>query len=242
MNVKWYHVAILGLALLLLAAAAALMSGPSVDRDVLYQVSAMDIFSNGSYAGFVNAKDLKTHGDFGIGTFDGLNGEMVELNGTIYQASSDGKVYVMNDSATIPFADVTYFDADNNVRLAGQYNYSTLTAGLDQELPSHNEFYAIHIHGTFPYLKLRSPPAQTKPYPVLAEALKNQSIFELQNVTGTIVGYYTPAYAKGIGWPGYHFHFIADDNKSGGHVLDLAANDPDVQLDETPGFYMQLAP
>jgi acetolactate decarboxylase len=71
--------------------------------------------------------------------------------------------------------------------------------------------------------------------------VKNQSVFELHNVTGTIVGIYSPGYANGVESAGYHFHFIADDHQSGGHVLDLMASNSDVQLDETPGFYMSLA-
>ncbi len=241
MQFRWYHVAIAGLAILLLAAVIVMIS-PSVDRDVLYQVSAMDLLMNGSYGGIISVKDLKAHGDFGIGTFDGLDGEMIVLNGIVYQATSDGKVHIMNDSASIPFADVTFFDADRSVALAGQYNVTTLTAGLGEKLPSQNEFYAIRIHGTFPYLKLRSPPVQEKPYPVLSEALKSQSIFEMHNITGTIVGLYTPAYAKGVGWPGYHFHFISDDGQTGGHVLELTANDINAALDDTPRFSMVLSP
>jgi acetolactate decarboxylase len=218
------------------------MISPSMDRDVLYQVSAMDLLMNGSYGGITSAKDLKAHGDFGIGTFEGLDGEMIVLDGTVYQARSDGVVRAMDDSASIPFAEVTYFDADRNIALSGHYNYSTITAAIDEKLPSKNDFYAVRIHTTFTYLKVRSPPAQHEPYPALSEALKNQSVFELNNVPGTIVGYYTPAYARGIGSPGFHFHFISDDHKSGGHVLDLGADDAIVVLDETPRFSVVMSP
>ncbi|HTY91999.1 MAG TPA: acetolactate decarboxylase [Methanocella sp.] len=242
MKVRWYHATIFVLALLLLGAVVLLMSVPVTDRDTLYQVSALDLLANGSYDGIATANDLKAHGDFGLGTFDGLNGELVELDGTIYQVTSDGLVHVVNGTASIPFAEVTYFDVDRNVSLTGRYNYFSLTASLDERLPSLNEFYAIRIHGTFPYLKLRSPPAQQKPYPVLSEALKNQSVFEKHNITGTIVGIYTPAYARGMGSPGYHFHFISDDRQSGGHVVDLLGDDMTVSLDETPRFEMTMAP
>lgn len=242
MQIKWYHAAILALAVLLLAAVAMIMAGPSPDRDTLYQVSALDLLSNGSYDGIVTANEVRSHGDIGLGTFDGLNGEMVELDGIIYQVTSDGAVHVVNGSATIPFTEVTYFDADNNVSLTGQYNFTALTAALDEKLSSKNEFYVIRIHGTFPYLKLRAPPLQQKPYPVLSEALKNQSVFEKYDVTGTIVCIYTPAYAKGMGSPGYHFHFISDDHTIGGHMLDLTANNVTATLDETPRFSMTMAP
>ena len=38
--------------------------------------------------------ELKQHGDTGIGTFEGLNGEMIVLDGTVYQAVADGSALV----------------------------------------------------------------------------------------------------------------------------------------------------
>ncbi len=226
MKVRWYHAAILILAILLLITLAALVMRAPADRDVLYQVSAMSLLQNGSYDGIVTAGDLKDHGDFGVGTIQGLNGEMIMLNGTIYQVTSDGVVHVVNDSTMIPFAAITYFDPDTDVQIDGYNNFSTLTAALDNKLPSKNEFYAIRIHATFPYIKVRSVPAQTKPYPPLANAVKNESVFELKNVTGTIVGIYSPLYTNGVEAPGYHFHFITDDRMEGGHVLDFTTERP----------------
>jgi acetolactate decarboxylase len=241
--VRWYHLALGLLAALLVISVAVLIQNINAppDREIIYQVSAFDLLSSGSYDGLTTAGDLGHHGDFGIGTFQGLNGEMIVLDGTIYQAASDGSVRAVNSSALIPFAVVTYFDADMSVPVNGMNNFSTLTIALDPKLPSKNVFYAIRIHDTFPYMKVRSPPIQQKPYPPLAEALKGQSVFELHNVTGTIVGIYSPAYSKGVEYPGYHFHFISDDRTEGGHVLDLTAKDVNVTLDATPGFYMALA-
>lgn len=240
MKIRWYHVAICTLAILLLIAMASLMHGSPMDRDVLYQVSALELLSNGSYDGITTAGNLKQHGDFGLGTFDRLDGEAIVLDGVIYQATADGAVHVMNDTTTIPFAAVTYFDPDMSVRVDGPNNFSTLTAALDDRLPSKNVFYAVRVHDTFPYVKARSVPAQNKPYPPLTDVIKNQSVFELYNVTGTIVGVYSPGYTNGVEFPGYHFHFIDDDHRSGGHVLGLTASNVDVQLDETPRFYMVL--
>lgn len=240
MEFKWYHVATCALALILLVAIATVMQGPPYDRDVLYQVSAMELLANGSYDGIIMTGDLGQHGDFGIGTFEGLNGEMVVTDGSIYQITADGAVHAVNGTVMVPFAEVTYFDPDTSVHIDGPDNFSTLTAALNDKLPSKDVFYAVRIHGTFPYVKARSVPAQSKPYPPLSEVVKNQSVFELYNVTGTVVGIYSPGYVSGVGSPGFHLHFISDERKSGGHVLDLTASNTDVQLDGTPGFYMSL--
>lgn len=60
-----------------------------------------------------------------------------------------------------------------------------------------------------------------KPYPKLADSVSKQAIFEFENVSGTLVGFRTPDYAKGINVPGYHLHFITENRSAGGHVLSL---------------------
>ena len=62
--------------------------------------------------GSSRSRELKKHGDFGIGTFDALDGEMIVLDGVVYQAKADGHIYQAADNLTTPFATVTYFDSD----------------------------------------------------------------------------------------------------------------------------------
>lgn len=110
-----------------------LISGPGGQRDggIIYQVSAMDLLKDGSFDGFVTVGEVRGHGDFGIGTFDRLDGEAIILDGTVYQARADGTVHVMGDQDTMPFAVITYFDADHEARIIGPINYPALTAALD---------------------------------------------------------------------------------------------------------------
>lgn len=243
MKLKWYHLAILALVLLLaIAASAALLEanapGISTEQGVLYQVSTLDSLNRGGYTDIMSYGEVKQHGDFGLGTFDGLNGEMVALNGSYYQITSDGKVHPVTDDMMTPFAGVTYFHADRTIQLNGTYNFTTLTSELDKYIPSNGSFYAIRIDGDFPYMKVRAPPLQVKPYPPLAESLKNQSIFELHNVDGTIVGLYTPRYAGGVQAAGYHLHFITDDRTAGGHAMDFTISDPNVKFDTLSRVYL----
>ncbi|MCC6442007.1 MAG: acetolactate decarboxylase [Armatimonadetes bacterium] len=44
------------------------------DRDILFQISTFDALMSGLYDGAMTFKELKKHGDFGIGTFDGWTG------------------------------------------------------------------------------------------------------------------------------------------------------------------------
>ena len=74
------------------------------NRDVMYQVSLLQSLAYGDYCGSVTVKELKQHGDVGIGTFHGLNGELILLDGTAYRAAGDGSVEAVSDEETIPFS------------------------------------------------------------------------------------------------------------------------------------------
>ena len=61
---------------------ALLLSGECTaqDDDVLFQVSTIDALMQGVFDGFYSFNDLMAQGDFGIGTFDALEGEMIALD------------------------------------------------------------------------------------------------------------------------------------------------------------------
>ena len=227
-------------ALLSIIALALLPCVECADDDVLFQVSTIDALLQGVFDGFFTFEDLKTHGDFGIGTFDSLEGEMVALDGDYYQIKANGVAYPVQGNMTSPFSTVTYFKADQTIAIKNAGNFTQLSRQLDEKLPSRNAFYALRIDGTFPYIKTRSVPKQEKPYPRLADAVKNQSVFELYNVTGTVVGIWAPEFSKGLNVAGYHLHFITADRKAGGHILDLKVDEAMAMVDITPGFAMQL--
>lgn len=165
---------------------------------------------------------------------------MIALDGDYYQVKADGVAYPVQSNMTSPFSTVTYFQVDQTVAIQNASNFTELSRQLDEELPSRNAFYAVRIDGSFPYIKTRSVPKQGKPYPRLADAVKNQSVFEFNNTTGTVVGIWAPEFAEGLNVPGYHFHFITEDRKAGGHILDLQVDEAEAKVDITAGFAMQL--
>jgi acetolactate decarboxylase len=165
---------------------------------------------------------------------------MVALDGDYYQVRSDGVAYPVAGNTTTPFSTVTYFKADQTIAIKDAGNFSQLSGQMDEKLPSINMFYAIRIDGTFPYVKTRSVPRQEKPYLRLADAVKNQTVFEFSNVTGTVVGLWAPEFSRGLNVAGYHLHFITADRKAGGHILDLKVDEADAKVDITPGFAIQL--
>jgi len=227
-----------------LAVATSLMpvalSFEDAKEDNIFQVSVIRATVEGLYDGVMTFEDLKDHGDFGIGTFERLEGELVVLDGEFYQLMSDGTARIAKDSMETPLATVTFFDADKNLSLEEEMNFSELESYLDGHISTENIFYAIRIDGTFDYIKTRSVPAQEKPYPPLAEAVKEQTTLEFNNMSGTIVGFRYPDFAQGLGLPGYHMHFITFDRSSGGHLLDCVVRNASVSIDEISEFEMAL--
>jgi len=209
-------------------------------KDVLFQASTVNALLEGVYDGEMTYEQLKRYGDFGLGTFNGLDGEMIGLEGKFYQIKADGIAYLVDGSMRTPFAVVTYFEPDKTVLLDKSVDYKELQQYLDNLLPTKNIFYALRIEGVFPYIKTRSIPKQNKPYPPLVEVVKNQPIFEFHNVKGTIAGFRCPIYIKGINVPGYHLHFITKDKKAGGHLLECQLQNVRIEIDYTSEFYMVL--
>ncbi|HZQ10812.1 MAG TPA: acetolactate decarboxylase [Anaerolineae bacterium] len=224
---------VFGGALIFLAGCASLAPMTLPERDTLYQVSTLGALQQGLYQGGMTYGQLEQHGDFGVGTFDALDGEMVATDGKFYQVTSDGVAHRVQDSATAPFAAITFFDADKTITLDQSVDFQGLGDFLDKQLPTKNIFYAIKTVGTFEYIKTRSVPRQKEPYPPLAEVVKTQPTFEFNNVQGTLVGLRSPDYVAGLNQPGYHFHFITADEKSGGHVLEMKLHGVTIALDET---------
>jgi len=208
--------------------------------DTLYQTSTIDALMEGVYDGTTSFGELRKNGDFGIGTFHALDGEMIGLDGAFYQVKADGTVLDVADDARTPFAVVKFFTPEKVFTISGSRDLEGLMRELDALLPTRNAFYAIRIEGTFPRIKARSVPAQRTPYPGLAEAVKNQSVFEFSRIRGTIIGFRSPDFVRGINLPGYHFHFISGDRKAGGHLLDCRIENASVVLDETGDFHLVL--
>lgn len=204
-------------------------SEKSANREVLFQVSTLDALSLGIYEGSLTIGQLKQHGDFGLGTYEGLDGEMVVLDGHFYHFKSDGTLSESENDDRTPFAAVTVFRPDVRY-FVNSVSMAQLGDVLDGMLPSKNLFYAVLVHGKFSNLTTRAVPKQSLPYPTLAEALLQQSVFKYTDVVGTAVGIRSPAFVKGINQVAYHFHFVSDDKKAGGHALSFTTGPVAVEV------------
>ncbi|HDN27768.1 MAG TPA: acetolactate decarboxylase [Thioploca sp.] len=201
-------------------------------HSTVVQISTIQALLKGVYDGEMSFGQLKTLGDFGFGTFNGLDGEMAAFDGQFYQVKSDGTVHLVPDTLKTPYAAVHFFQTDKTVVLnAPIQSYPHFQNALDPHLPSRNRPYALKVTGTFDYLKTRSVSKQRKPYPPTVAVVAHQSIFEFENITGTAVGYWFPDYMDKLAVPGYHLHFISEDKQHGGHVLNCRLSKATIAID-----------
>ena len=205
---------------------------PDHTHNQLYQYATIDALLDGVFEGERTFSELKAKGDFGIGTFNALDGELFINEGKIYRIRHDGKAYPVPDTAKSPLAVLTFFRPDTvfEIKPAGAFTYGELQERLARKL-NKNSAYAIRMSGDFISIHTRAPAPAAKPYPSLLEHLKHhQHTFSFDNVQGTLVGFYVPAFLKRVNVSGPHFHFLTSDHREGGHLFDFTARALTVEI------------
>jgi acetolactate decarboxylase len=210
-----------------------------VGHHTLYQVSTAGALVEGVYEGAVSVGLLREHGDFGLGTFENLDGEMVVLEGAVYRVASDGVVHAVDDAELTPFAVVTRMGVEAASVLGPIESLDELTTALDALRESSNVFFAVRVDGHFDRVHVRAA-CRTAPGVPLVEATANQAEFELRAVRGTLVGFWSPPYASGFEVDGYHLHFLTDDRAAGGHVLAVSGAGLEAQVQEEGDVHLAL--
>lgn len=228
-------------AVLCLTLCAVLLGVPKAGTagDTVFQYATIDALLAGLYDGDLTMGALKAQGGFGLGTLNGLDGELVVLDGTGYHAAAGGRVDVPGDDAMVPFAVVVSFDPESTLKLGSVDSMDALNRAVLKALPSRNVFYAIRIDTRFDRVKTRAIPKQAPPYVPLAEAVKEQVVTPFTG-PGTLVGFYSPPFVKGVNVPGFHWHFLTEDRTGGGHVLDCAFKEATANMDTLRGFTVML--
>jgi acetolactate decarboxylase len=210
---------------------AALADSLEIEHSTLFQVSTSTALVEGVYGGVVTIGELKRHGSFGLGTFDGLDGEMLALDGCFYQVLGDGSVREARDDARAPFAVVTEFRAERELTIDRVESFDDLSAQLDGRRETGNLFFAVRIDGHFAGVRTRAL-CKTASGVSLVDATAHQPEFTLTDVSGTAVGFWTPLYARTINVAGWHLHFVTDDRTGGGHLLDCQGANLRVQMQD----------
>jgi acetolactate decarboxylase len=212
------------------------------EHHVLFQASTIGALLDGAYEGDLRFDELAEHGDLGLGTLNGLDGEMIAIDGRFYRADVDGAVGEVGADSRTPFAVVTRFEPAIEDRTDGPLEHAGLLARLDELIPADAASCAVRLDGRFESVRARSVPRQSPPYRPLTEVVAEQHVFELADVEGTMLGFRFPDYVEGIEVGGYHLHFISADRSRGGHVLGSRSNGLRVRLDPSSELHVELPP
>jgi len=210
-----------------------------VSHSTLYQVSTATALVEGIYQGAVRVRTLREHGDLGLGTFENLDGEMMIVDEHFFQARSDGSVKEVDDDVLCPFAVVTRFTPDSTIVLRKCPDLAHLVAQFDELRHTDNFFFALRVEGHFSYVRTRAM-CRTEEGVPLVQAAAVQPEFEFHDIPGTLVGFWTPEYARTFNVPGYHLHFLSQDHQSGGHLLECAGSELRLQIQREGDYHVAL--
>jgi acetolactate decarboxylase len=210
-----------------------------ISLHTLFQISTSGALVQGIYERAVSSTFLLDYGDFGLGTFDNLDGEMVVLDGAIYQVRGDGTVTRITNDAGTPFAVVVHFVADLDQIIASASSIEELTGICNQYRDSDNLFYAFRIDGSFEHIHTRAMKATVEGLP-LAQAATIQPEFDFRDIEGTLVGLWSPQFSSSLSIAGYHFHFLSADRTKGGHLLECSGKNLRIRVERLNDFHLSL--
>ena len=209
-------------------------------QPVVYQVGTIGSLLAGVYEGDVSIDDLSNIGNFGLGTFDGANGEMLAFDNNFYRVDAHGNAHRVKNMNT-PFAVVTNFTATNLYELEEFENINALYRFIKTKFNSDNIIYALSIEGDFSSVYLRSEYQQPEGHkPLLQTISQVQQEYKLKNTKGTLVGFWFPKYMNNINVTGFHFHFLNDKASQGGHMIDMKLTNGVLKIMPIYDFKMHL--
>ena len=216
---------------------------PEHEPHVLFQTSTIGALLDGAYEGDVTIGEVLEHGDLGLGTLNGLDGELVVVDGVAWRADVDGALHPVAPGTRTPFAVVTPFVADVTVALTGPLTLAQLLEAVDAHLPGGPALaHAIRVDGHFTRVRARSVPRQTPPYRPLVEVAAQQHVFDLPDGDATLVGFRFPQGSDAINVTGHHLHVADAARARGGHVFDCVLGHGTLQVDHSSAVHAELPP
>ncbi|HRW58825.1 MAG TPA: acetolactate decarboxylase [Chlamydiales bacterium] len=206
---------------------------------ILYQAGTITSLLGGVAEGDVDLLHVREHGDFGIGTYNGMDGELVLLDGKFYQIRDEGVVSIPSMSMQTPFVMATFFRSQKIYQLYDISSMKDLRERIEYHFASPNTFYGVRIDGEFKNMKMRCITKQEPPYKPILQNEKNQTQFQVAKAQGTILAFYMPAQLEKINMPGFHMHFISKDLKVGGHIYDFESCTGQVKICRIDRFFYE---
>lgn len=211
----------------------------------LYQASTLNALMLGNFQGVTTVGGLLTKGSYGIGTFEGLDGELIALDGKVYNGKGNGSVEEYDKDEKSAFA-VMYNISEN----AKDYSFQNITnleqlkkelnRIINEDYKNRNVFYVLKAEVTLNCVKVRSFYKQEEPYKTLPQLVSSQTEYTYENCKGYFVGVWCPKYVEGLNMPGWHLHFLSHDKTKGGHILEVDIKEAQITIEDKIDFQMVL--
>ena len=208
----------------------------------LFQTSTVEALLAGAFDGDVTLGEVLEHGDLGLGTLNGLDGELIVIERVAWQATLDGSLRRPGPGSKTPYAVVVPFTPGDPVSLRGPTSEADLDGHLRHHIGEAERPIAVRIDGRFEQAHVRSVPKQSPPYPRLADVIAQQQVTELRSFSGTMVGFCFPTSLDGIEMIGWHLHLATEDRARGGHVLSFTLHEGVARVDDMTGLHVELPP
>lgn len=210
-------------------------------KSVMFQTGTIRSLLQGVYDGDQSIAELGNHGDYGLGTFDAVDGELIAVDGVYYRADVNVILTKVPGHTKTPFAVVTQFQPLIKLDFSHIDCLQALESEIARRFISKNIMYAVEVRGRFADMDLRSEACQLQPYQPLAETLpKLQSVYQRNDIAGVMVGLWFPEHMSALNVAGFHFHFVDADRTLGGHVLDMRLLQGQARIQPIHDFAMHL--
>ena len=194
----------------------------------IFQHNTFTTLSGGFYKGTITLKEALKHGTAGIGTLDTANGEVTIIDGIAYHGDSENQVRQVKADETMPY--VAMVDHQPLIKFTDETvsKSDVFLSALTERFPATNTAYSIVITGRFKEMTISSKPANnTRPY---AEIMADQPYFTKEDVSGTMVGIWSPKHLTDLFGFGYHLHFVSDDKSFSAHVQNFITKNVSVEI------------
>ncbi|BEI83682.1 hypothetical protein CcaverHIS002_0402860 [Cutaneotrichosporon cavernicola] len=205
-------------------------------RNELYQWSVVSALVDGVASNGLPMSDLLLHGDHGLGTFRGMQGELIVLDGQGYQMRHDGTTRPIDLSPSgdiTPFSMITFFSPtiSTMASITEKNGVEPILAALTPN--ARNAHIAFRLDGAFKSITCRTAEGQCFEGEGLKDVVGRQVSITLGPARGTVIGFRSPEFLQGIAVAGVHMHFINEERTAGGHVLALETDgEVNVQVSE----------
>jgi len=210
-------------------------AGEIANMPTFFQAGLIIGIQQGVYEGDVDFKRLEQHGDTGLGTLNGVDGEMIAIDNDFYHIDSAGAIKKIDPVTLTPFSIVTKFNPTLSFMIAKITSLDELTILLDTHIPTPNIFYMMRIDAELDWIKIDGENCKMRP----AKPLIPRSS-EFTHLAGSLIVTRCPDYSAAFTIPGYHYHFIDSTKTRGGHVADLKIKTASVKMTFMRRFSMVL--